>query len=296
MKTLRNHILLRAFILLVLVLAGCALLSYFSEPRYKGRPLTSWLREYEQNMWDQSEAAMAVRAIGTNAAPTLVKMVAAQPQISLARIAQKLHLRFELLSSSEPFENHRLAMHGSRLLGKTLSNAVPLLLKAFDDPLSQSTHYVYQAVQEIGEPALPALHHLLTSTNAEAQRCGVLLILSIKPDDLATVTNLLAHPAPGVRGETYLSIHTHSRIPIEDQLQILLRGIDDPHTYVAQRAVLAIPGLGLYATNALPRLYQLQSTTNARLAREITTTIGHIQRLPPLNPPIPDAGRHARPR
>jgi HEAT repeat protein len=278
MKTLRNRILLRAFFLFVLLAIGCALFSYFSEPRYKGRPLSSWLREYDQNRWDQSEAAIAIRAIGTNAAPTLAKMVSAQPQFSLGRLAQKLRPRFEILPSTEPMENHRLAMHGFRLLGPTASNALPLLLKSFIDPRSQSTHYVFMAIEEIGEPALPALHRLLTSTNAETQRYAVISILTIKSDDLATVTNLLAHPAPGVRGETYFWIHTRRHIPIENQLQILLRGIDDPHTYAAQRAVIGLRGLSCYATNALPRLYELQSTTNARLAREITTAVTRIEK------------------
>ncbi|HEX7861081.1 MAG TPA: hypothetical protein VF773_12180 [Verrucomicrobiae bacterium] len=275
MKPLYRQFLRLAFALAVLIFASYALISYIAEPRYKGRSFTSWLREYEQNLWDESESARAILAIGTNAAPTLAKMVLAQESFSLARVAKKLRIPIEFLASSEPYENHRLAMNGFRLLGPTASNALPFLSSVALEP---DAYYAYEAIQAIGQPALPLLNQMLSTTNHEAKRYAVWSILNINFKDFGALSNLLIYPDPQVRGEAYLCVPSRHYIPQADRLEILLRGIGDPQTFASQRAVLGLRQLGLYATNALPRLYELQSTTNARLAQEITTTIQNIEK------------------
>jgi hypothetical protein len=203
-------------------------------------------------------------------------MVIAQEAFSLTRVAKKLRIPIEFLASSEPYENHRLAMHGFRLLGPTASNALPILGSvAVDEP---NSYYVYEAIQTIGKPALPMLNQFLTTTNQEAKRYAVWSILNINLTDFTVLSNLLVYPDPQVRGEAYLCVPSRHYIPQHDRLQILLRGIGDPHNFASQRAVLGLRQLGFYATNALPRLYELQSTTNARLAQEITTTIQNIEK------------------
>ena len=275
MKPLYRQILRLAGGVAVLLVASYALISHFAEPRYKGRSLTSWLREYEQNLWDESESARAILAIGTNAAPTLAKMVVARETFSPVRFAQKLRIPIEFLDSSEPYENHRLAMHAFRLLGPTASNALPILSSVALDP---EAYYAYEAIQAIGEPSLPLLNQMLGVTNLETKRYAVWTILNINFRDFTVHSNLLVHPDPQVRGEAYLCVPSRHYLPQQDRLQILIRGISDPHNFASQRAVLGLRQLGLYATNALPRLYELQSTTNARLAREITTTIQNIEK------------------
>src|SRR5256885_15128646 len=69
---------------LYIVLFACALIvacGFFlwareREPQYKGRSLTGWLRRYESK---DGEAAAAVRQIGTNAIPFLLKWMCYEP-------------------------------------------------------------------------------------------------------------------------------------------------------------------------------------------------------------------------
>lgn len=277
MKTLRHKILFLTFAILLLLAITFALFSYYSEPRHNGRPLSAWLEEYDRNMYQRSEAADAIRAIGTNATPTLVKMLIPGRKLSIARLLERARIPIELIEdTSDRMRGHRLAMHGFRLLGPTASNALPELLNHLENP--DRAYYATEAIQAIGPPAIAPVQQFLTSTNLDARRHAVHILISVSRRDPATVSNLLAHPDPIVRGEAYIWFPDRRRQSPSEILEILLGGIKDPDTYVACRAAITIRSLGLDATNALPRLYELSATTNALLAAEINSTIKNIEK------------------
>ena len=276
MKTLRKKVLtitLGVFLLLSLTLA---LASYFSEPRHKGRRLSEWLELYDRIARINGEAEQAILAIGSNAVPTLVKMLIPGGKLSLSRLLQRTGIPIELIEdSSDRMRNHNLAMHGFRLLGPTASNALPQLLSLMEQ--EDHSYLISEAIQAIGQPALAPVQPLLNSTNRISRIHAVHIILQITRRDLNTVSNLLAHPDPIVRGETYLWLPSHS-LPPQQIMEIQLNGLLDPETYVACRAAVALRNLNLYATNALPRLYELSMTTNVVLANEINSTIRNIEK------------------
>src|SRR5687768_3267883 len=168
MRALRSNLLRLGGAVALLVAASYLLISHFSEPRHKGRSLTSWLREYDRDMWDDGEAARAVRSIGTNTAPHLVRMLLSGQRPLFPWLAEKLRFPLQFDSDSGPNEAHRLATHGFRLLGPTVSNALPSLLRFMTN--SGRGYLVVEAIDSIGEPALPSMERLLTSTNYNAQR------------------------------------------------------------------------------------------------------------------------------
>ena len=274
-KTLRKKVLITFGVFLLLSLT-LALASYFSEPRHKGRRLSEWLELYDRNARINGEAEQAILAIGSNAVPTLVKMLIPGEKLSLGHLLERTGIPIELIQdTSDRMRNHNLAMHGFRILGSTASNALPQLLFLLEQ--EDHSYLVSDAIQAIGQPALAPALPLLDSTNQIARRHAVHIILHITDRNLDTVSNLLAHPDPFVRGETYLWLPSHS-LPLQQIMEIQLDGLLDPETYVACRAALALRNLNLYATNALPRLHELSFTTNARLAGEIQSTIRNIEK------------------
>lgn len=277
MRTLRRKILWLTLGVFLILVVTFTLFSYFSEPRHNGRRLSAWLALYNQNIRLNAEVEEAVRAIGTNAIPTLVKMLIPGGNFSVVRLVERAGLHIELIEdTSDRWRDHNLAMHGFRILGPQASNAVPQLLTILEN--SDRAYFAAEALQTIGSPALAPVQQLLTSTNVETKRHSVHIILSITRRDTNTVSRLLTHPDHFIRGETYLWLRSHN-LPPAYILSTLLDGLNDPHTYAAQRAVIGIRSLPLEnATNALPRLYELQSTTNALLARELTNAIKNIEK------------------
>src|SRR4051794_21632004 len=78
--------------LFVVGVAGVLIWSRWSEPRYRGKSLSTWLGYYDRRARDSftpeelEEADAAWRHIGTNAVPWLVKAIQYQPGIGRARL------------------------------------------------------------------------------------------------------------------------------------------------------------------------------------------------------------------
>lgn len=277
-----------AGVLVVLLTGTAALFSYFSEPRYNGRQLSYWLMLYHTDFRQAPEAQHAIRAIGTNAVPTLIRLLyPGERTFSVARLLSKTDIPIELIEdNSKQLSRVNFALYGFRLLGPTASNAIPTLLADLENP--QVRYLASDALQSIGAPAFAPVQQLLTSTNTELKQHAVHIILGITRRDSNTVARLLQHTDPFVRGETYLWLRTPRQSP-EEILSTLLDGLRDPESYVACRAAIAIRGMELeHVTNTLPRLYEFSATTNALVATEITSTIKNIEkriRIEQTSPP-----------
>ncbi|MDB6111586.1 MAG: domain containing protein [Pedosphaera sp.] len=129
------------------LLAGWLALSYARsrEPRYEGRTLTQWLEDYylvSTHREDFTNAtatlkasAHALKQIGTNAIPSLLKKLSTKNNAfeqrleSLAR-SQSL-IRFHY---ADPDLQKRLGFEGFRILGKDAMSAVPALTKLIKHP------------------------------------------------------------------------------------------------------------------------------------------------------------------
>ena len=275
MNILRRKSLWVGFVVLLILLAAIfAFSSYFSEPRYQGRRLSHWLAENHDRYSPESQEAL--RAIGSNAVPTLLKMLQLEEPFSLRGVFEKLRVPIELIKDdSERNRVRNMALRGFHFIGVAGAPAIPTLLPLLTN---RNAYTASEVLQCIGPPALAPVQQFLTHTNLDARRHAVHIILSITRRAPATLTNLLAHPDPIVRGETYLWLRSNE-LPAEFVLETLLKGLEDPDELAASRAAVAIRGSGLDATKALPRLHQLRQTTNALLATEITSTINHLNKL-----------------
>jgi len=133
-----------------------------SETAFEGKPISFWLHQYEstyvsnepEKVAAKKEAEIAVRSIGTNAIPMLLKMV--------AKGASWPHGRPKVNID---------AIDGFEILGASASNAVPALVTIFEDspsPSAQATAAL--ALAGIGSGANAAISALMrTATNSDSR-------------------------------------------------------------------------------------------------------------------------------
>src|SRR5579872_4898885 len=86
---------------IVLIVLFAAILGGFAwdvlrqrEPVYQGKPLSVWLEGYERGGWARQNADEAVRQAGTNAIPTLLRMLQEKDSpmmLKLVALARRQH-------------------------------------------------------------------------------------------------------------------------------------------------------------------------------------------------------------
>lgn len=136
------------------------------EPVYQGKPLTQWIVEaHDVGIFEQTEETdAAMRAMGTNAVPFLLK--------EFTRPIYGWRERFCVWVSSLPVKIHlrtdeeriHLAGNGLILLETNVATALPILARYLDDPIRGV--YVMDIFACQGNAALHYLTAGLASTNA----------------------------------------------------------------------------------------------------------------------------------
>ena len=152
-------------VVLVVTLGALTWLSFRSnEPAFQGKSLTAWLQE--RRVGPSQEAENATRQIGTNALPTLLKMVieANSPdQEALLGLARRQsELAFDFYDADE---DHNLAPLGFFVLGPTGKGAVTALTNLVTDPNPIVRRTAIACLGSIGpaaQDAVPALIPAIT--------------------------------------------------------------------------------------------------------------------------------------
>ncbi len=236
---MRKRLQIAVAVLLVGLLSGITWgLLREREPVYQGRSLGSWLEGFslsptnrfqpimEQPQWRASE--QAVRAIGTNSIPTLLRMLRLRDEpwkLAFLRVAAKGHLlRVHYTSAAEL--NYRAAS-SFEALGETASNSVPELLQILQEKRSESSqNAVVFALGGIGPAAASAVPYLLRLTSST---------------DVA-----LRHNAVGAL----------SRVRSEPQLvvPVMIKLLHDPDVMIRGAAACVLRDFGADAKSAIPDL------------------------------------------
>ena len=254
---------------LVLVALIVAVLRRDPEPSYGGRSLSEWLARLaavpDGDPPQQAQAAAAIRQIGTNALPYLLKWIQYKPlpwTKALNRITGGLIGKYDFLSDYKNAIRAEQAMEAFRALGPGACAAIPQLLRLMNDPSrSWSAGRAASVIVRMGtnaRPALPALIRLLTNTNPWAAFGAVtalgdltlepqLVVPALAPCLLSSnfVIRLFAAHAFGCFGG-----EARGAVPA------LLLLLDDPY-----------PDIQFWATNALWAIDpQVMERLNARAA------------------------------
>jgi hypothetical protein len=162
-----------------------------SDPVYEGRRLSSWLKDFAAlnytKRWDpHTKPAQAVRAIGTNAIPWLVSQLRADggrwPWQINQLLAKQSVIRYRL---PDPSARLNRATDGFQALGELGEPAIPALLRL----LEKKPGYVPSALAAIGPAAVPALHQCLTNTRSYPTASGP--ITPIPGNTIGAIQNAL---------------------------------------------------------------------------------------------------------
>ena len=241
------------------------------QPVYQGKGLRAWLREYAgwdvgPEEWAQAKARAehAVRQIGTNAIPPLLRMVQKMESPRMARLIDWWDQHFANRNRLPAWIRHPawyknqaryLNMEGEigfKILGSDVQQAAPELISIYESTLSMdsvtsmnSRIAVIRSLINIGPAATPYFLRWAGSTNEEKRLTAVHALSQIhsQPSDVVPVlVEFLSYTNPLVRTE------------------------------VAE-------GLGNFGTNAqqaLPALVSLLSDRNSLVRRVATNALKQI--------------------
>jgi HEAT repeat protein len=204
------------------------------EPIYRGKPLSAWLEGFGPNASgisngpEREQAEKAVRSIGTNAFPTLFRMLLATDSsatIKVIKLAQKQHL-IKLNWTLASDQNSR-ALSAFAILG---AEAVPHLIQIYNHNNSEwRKSLAAYGLASIGPAAKEAIPHLASgATNRSAQvRHSVL--------------------------SAFIQIHSEPEIVVP----IMIKALGDSESLIRTTAALGLTQFGNNAKPAIPALLRL---------------------------------------
>ncbi len=237
------------FVSLVIV-AGVQFVRRPCEPAYAGQPLSAWLKELDDD-WPRSArgpAGQAIRALGTNALPTLVRSLR-QPDARLrTRVIE--FLDEELRNRIDPPATRvRRAMLACYCLGPRAAGAIPELMARITRPDPDAADgFAAQVLSQIGPPAIAPLVRTLTNAESGVRIAAVVALGELRRnfrDDPAAswdsvnlaLVRLSRDPFPVARG---LAVELLAQLHRDPLLVIpaLLERLDDSDAAVRKAASL----------------------------------------------------------
>ena len=234
--------------ILVVLVAGTVLwrATRPDEPSYGGKPLTRWLESHVPNSsanppfnspgWKKADEAL--RHIGTNAIPTLLRMVRAKdpPKVILKLIdaAQQRGLAKQRYRRAS--QRNEEAEYAFEVLGTNAVGAVPELIAIYQADVSPSSQRCAAlALGHIGRPAaaaIPVLLNNFTHTNGDVRFYAVSALNHIGGEPSVVVPALkgvLRDPKLEVRWNASGALSKFGR-RAQSAVPELLEAINDPAT------------------------------------------------------------------
>jgi hypothetical protein len=157
------------------VVLGIAFWPGEKEPEYKGKKLSEWL---DPSADGRPENGEAVRAIGTNGVPFLLKWI----EYKDARWRQKIQVIYAghpgwmgctfavKHFSLERWKKEQMAQSGFAMLGEQARESVPELSRIAQGPSADKANLAIYSLAMVGKSALPPMLAILAKTNEPAWR------------------------------------------------------------------------------------------------------------------------------
>jgi HEAT repeat protein len=180
------------------------------EPVFEGKPLSFWLKGYDpiqRTEPGEQKADEVVGEIGTNAIPTLLRMLSTGDPpfiVKLKALARRQH--FITFRRRAAANQHFQAVKAFQRLGPSAKTAVPALIEIYEQNISAVSQIeTARALGSIGPPAgaaVPALLRGMTNVDANVRRETAFVLSQIRAEPALVVpvlTNSLHDPVPAVR-------------------------------------------------------------------------------------------------
>jgi hypothetical protein len=258
-------------IALVVLLAGVivwqVLRNHEHEPIYQGKGLHVWLREYhlglgtgdEERVRARNLAEAAVREIGTNAIPTLLKMLGKKDSSGVSKLVdlwnRRLYsfphwMRYPGWYRNQAANLNEDAELGFEILGADAHEAVPALISLYEQNISpHSQAATSRALNAIGPAAqrmaIPSFLRAAASTNAPMREVAVWALYGV---------------------------HTEPRLVVP----ALVNALSDTNFLIRLVAARALGDFGTNAQEAVPALVTLLSDPSSRVRPNATNALKKI--------------------
>lgn len=233
-KRLRRYTVVGVLLLAVAVALVLALgLCNPAEPVYEGKSLSLWLDDYykftyvsgtQDNPVARKKAQEAIRQIGTNGLPTVLRMIKARKPspvvLKLLELAGSRSL-YRILYNRSASHSHDEADLAFQVLGTNAACAVPDLIRICTQPrYPASQEYAVRALGHIGPAAKAAIPMLLDDfahTNGDVRCAAVSAVVGIQGDPnivVPALQGMLKDPNRNVRLSAASGLrNAHSAIP-----------------------------------------------------------------------------------
>jgi HEAT repeat protein len=258
-----------------------------NEPSYHGKRLSTWLEILRKPPTSaaRGEAEEAVRAIGTDALPTLIQRIRAGNELSLAEKLNELLGKQSLVKFHfTEHDNHGEALSGFEALGPIGRPAVPELTRLIET--TNCSGVAAHALAYVGPEALPVLCRGLTNQDPTIQKACAGALQWADFDVAAAIPSLLIQLKHQNRGVRWVSAYVlgHIAQQPESVIPALIECLTDSDRVVRSEAAWSIGRFG--ASNALPALERLASDLNQDSdTREAAAALKKIKPPPSAAPP-----------
>jgi len=218
------------------------------QPVYGGRPLMNWVNDLANpDMAARARAEAAIRALGTNAVPTLGRALRApDPPFKDRYLALQPSLpqwlNAPLYRLVNPFGAAIRRMNAARaltLVEPSAAGALDALAAALEDPDARVVADAAEALARIGKPAVPALVAGLGQGNRDALSHALAALGRIGPEAaeaIPAVLDVLIQAEGAAPGQ---AAHTLWRLG-PGSMPLLYERLTDAESQVRDRAVEAI--------------------------------------------------------
>jgi HEAT repeat protein len=250
------------------------------EPRYKGRPVSTWLRELGGAGPERAhQAEEAIRAFGTNALPMLrLKMQTRDSPLKVALVRlfwmqDKVKLRVLMARGW-----HMRAALGCEILGTNALPLIPDLLQLSTEDFI-SFELAVGALSHMREPAVPALTASLANPKVRIRETSVRALGALGPEAktaVVAITKCLKDPDARVRSEASLALGTIG-VASPEVVDALAAGLFDTNSEVRDNIVDVLGQFGHDAKGAMPTLLRLLTDADEQVRRDATNAFDSIE-------------------
>ncbi len=227
------------------------------EPEYQGRPLTGWMADLRSSSpLAQTNAALAIRLIGTNAVPFLVQMLDAKDSAIKEKCIDLLaHQRWMHFQFRHAFQEHRDALEALGILGLASQAAIPDIARHLDD--ANDTRLAAYTLYRCGTKAIPALNQALKNPNEDVRAYAVeMLGLLHDPQSVSNLLAMVNDPAFAVGSGAVNALAQFSgqaRLIVP----VLMAYLDSPDADFRKNTARTLAKFGEAAKPAMPKLLKM---------------------------------------